>query len=133
MKYMSSAALITSTPVTRPTNSTTYLRNRPRFMRAARVWRTGCDAASLATMVTPAGLQGQAVCVSFDDLVGRTDDARRDAESDVLRCAQTDDELDLVRLDDRQVRGLGSFQDALHVARDLAKLGGEIGTIGHQP
>ena len=32
----SSAALITSTPPTRPTNSTTYLRKRPRLIRSPR-------------------------------------------------------------------------------------------------
>src|SRR5207253_414037 len=106
-----------------PTNSTTYLRNRPRFMRAARVRRTGRGTASLPAMVTPPGPAGQAGCASFDHLAGQSDDILRDAESDVLRGAQVDDEFDLVGLHDGQVRGLGSLQDAFDVARDLAKLG----------
>src|SRR5947209_3051420 len=112
---MSSAALITSTPVTSPTNSTTYLRNRPRFMRAARGWRTGWKAASLPAMVTPAGLPGQAGCASFNHLAGQSDDIRRDVEPDLLCRAQVDDELDLVGPHDGQVCRLGSFQDAFDI------------------
>src|SRR4051812_38125403 len=122
MKYMSSAALITSTPLTSPTNSTTYLRNRPRFMRTARMEWQGPGTALLPAMVTPPGPQGQAACASFDQLIGRRDDLFRDMESDFLGGSHIDDELDLLGLHDGQVRRLGSLEDALDIARDLAKL-----------
>src|SRR6476659_6385854 len=78
---MSSAALITSTPVTSPTNSTTYLRNSPRFMARP--------------MVARPGGAGQAPCkVSFDYLVGLYEHRLGQAEAKLAGGTPVQDQLE---------------------------------------
>ena len=68
----------------------------------------------------------------FDHLIGTGDQCRRNSEAESCRCLETDDKFDLRRLLDRQVCGLCSLQDFIHVARCATVLAGKIGAIAHE-
>src|SRR6516162_584339 len=68
----------------------------------------------------------------LDDLVGAGDQRRRNGEAESCRCLEIDDKFDLRRLLYRQVCGLCSLQDFIHVARCATVLAGKIGSIAHE-
>src|SRR6516165_3814871 len=65
----------------------------------------------------------------FDHLIGTGDQRSRNGEAESSRCLETDDKFDLCRLLDRQVCGLRSLQDFIHVARCATVLARKIGSI----
>src|SRR6516225_3168988 len=70
---------------------------------------------------------------SFDHLVGAREQRCWHIETKRLRSLQVDDELEFGRLNDRQVRRLGSLEDATGVNRRLPSLLPDVGSIAHQP
>ena len=71
--------------------------------------------------------------VSLDDLVGAGEDKRWDRHTERLRRLRVDDQFELARLLDREIGGLGSFQDAVdkigHAPRRLE----EVRAVGQKP
>src|SRR3954469_19687999 len=116
MKYMSSAALITSTPVTSPTNSTTYLRKSPRFMPGP--------------MVARPGRAGQArYSASLDHLVGLHQHRLRQSETERPGGALVQHQLEDRGLLDRQLGRPGAAQ---HLVEQLAGAAVHVGAVGRQ-
>src|SRR5436189_5300753 len=118
---MSSAALITSTPVTKPTNSTTYLRNRPRFMRGPGAGRRGAGEASIRSIV--------AYAASFDHLVGLNQDGSGHGDAERPRRTEVQHQLEHRGLLDRQVPRLGPAQ---HLVEQAAGPAEHVGGVGRQ-
>ena len=58
---------------------------------------------------------------------------RRHLDAERPRRLQVDDELELGRLHDRQVGGLGALEDAAGIDADLTKRVCEVGSVAHQP
>src|SRR5262249_52406487 len=70
---------------------------------------------------------------SFDHLVGDGEHAWGNGEAEQPRGLSVDDQLELARLDDRQVRGLGALEDATGIDAALTKRIREVGSVAHQP
>jgi hypothetical protein len=60
--------------------------------------------------------QAARLAASFDDLVGKGEDRSRDRQPQRLRRLEIDNQLVLGRLLDRQVGGLGAFEDLVDVS-----------------
>jgi hypothetical protein len=65
-------------------------------------------------------IQGLSVQSSFDHLVRPNQQLRRDRQADLIRRLEVYHQLELRRLPDRQIGGLGSLQDPVHVICDAA-------------
>src|SRR6516165_10004496 len=68
----------------------------------------------------------------FDDLVGAGEDKGWDRQAKVLRGPEVHDEIELDRLLDRQVSGLGALQDAIDIVGRPMEVVRNIRPIGHQ-
>src|SRR5262249_21007784 len=113
---MSSAALITSTPVTSPTNNTTYFRNSPRFMPGPMVAR-------------PGGAGQARYKTSFGHLVSLNEDRLWHGKAEGPRGAPIQHQFEDRGLLDRQVRRLGAAQ---HLVEQLAGAPPGVGRTGGQ-
>src|SRR2546426_5935208 len=69
----------------------------------------------------------------FDHLVRPEQDRLRDREAERLGGLEVDHELELCRLLDRQVAGLGAFEDFVNVGGRTAVQRGNVRAIGHEP
>jgi hypothetical protein len=69
----------------------------------------------------------------FDHLVGAREQHRRDFETKRPGGRQIDDQLELTRLHDRQVSGVGALEDATGIDADLTIRIRNVGSIAHQP
>src|SRR5262245_37131505 len=90
-------------------------------LRAALIGASGAGALG---GVTSAG--------SLDDLVGPGQDGRGDGETQSPRGLEVDDQLELRRLFDRQVRRPRALQDAVDVRRRAAVHVVKVRTVRHQ-
>src|SRR5215813_12484081 len=70
---------------------------------------------------------------SFDHLVGAGEQIWWHLDAECAGGRQIDDELELGRLHDRQIRGLGALEDATHIDADLTIRIPNVGSIAHQP
>ena len=70
---------------------------------------------------------------SFDHLVGAREQRRWNGEAESGRCLEIDDEFDLRRLLYRQLCGLCTLQDFIHVDCCSTVLVGDVGSVAHEP
>src|SRR5262245_47809171 len=70
---------------------------------------------------------------SLDQLVGALVEVKGNVESERLGRLQVDDKLEFRRLQNREVGGLGAFEDLTTVGADLTIHAHTIGVVGHQP
>src|SRR5712672_3610059 len=70
---------------------------------------------------------------SFDHLVGGSDQGRRNGEAEHPRGPGVDDQLELGRLHDRQIRRLRALEDAAGIDSDMTKRIRNGGSVAHQP
>src|SRR5262249_28749214 len=70
---------------------------------------------------------------SFDHLVGERKKRWRNGEAERLRGPQIDDQLELGRLFDRQVSGLFTPENPVHVDCRAFRQGVKVGSVGHEP
>ena len=70
---------------------------------------------------------------SLDDLVGAGKDRWRDREAESLRGLQIDDQLEIGRLLDRQIGGLGATEDLTGVNADVVICLRKDRPIANQP
>src|SRR5262249_51888906 len=70
---------------------------------------------------------------SFDHLVGGDEQLVRHGEAEHPRGLGVDDELELARLHDRQIRGLRALEDAAGIDPELTPCIGQARAIAHQP
>jgi hypothetical protein len=68
-----------------------------------------------------------------DHLIGDCEQHWRHVDAERPRRTQVDDELELGRLHDRQVGGLGALEDAAGIDASLTKHVREVGSVAHQP
>src|SRR5262249_9637143 len=69
----------------------------------------------------------------FDHLVGARQQHRRNFEAERLGGLEIDHQLEFRGLIDREVLGLGTFENLRHVVGAAAVHGREIDAIGHEP
>src|SRR5262249_57068266 len=77
--------------------------------------------------------QTEQVASSLDHLVGAGEQRRRHVEAKHPGGLGIDYQLELARLHDRQVRGLGAFEDTASVNSELPKRIDNVGSVAHQP
>src|SRR5437870_5551081 len=70
---------------------------------------------------------------SFNHLVGAREQRWRHVEAERPRRLEVDDQLQLARLYNRQVRRLSTFEDAAHIGADLTIRIQRVGPVAHQP
>src|SRR5262245_1249609 len=70
---------------------------------------------------------------SLDHLVGGGAERRRHGEAKHPGRLRVDDQLELARLHDRQVRGFGALEDATGIIADLTIHIHDVASVGHQP
>src|SRR5713101_4410501 len=71
-------------------------------------------------------------CRSLDDLIRPPQQRRRDPQPEGLGGLEVDDQLELRRLLDGQVGGLGAFENLVHVGRGAPKQISSVRSIGHK-
>src|SRR5215475_676223 len=71
-------------------------------------------------------------CRSLDDFIRPLQQRRRDREPQRLRGLEVDQQLELRWLLDREVGGLGTLEDLVHVGCGAAEVIGEGWSVGHQ-
>src|SRR5262249_49266314 len=81
----------------------------------------------------PARVGGKPVDNSFDHLVGDGEKRRWNRDAKHPRGLGVDDQLELRRLHDRQVRRLCALEDAADIAADLASRVVRVASVAHQP
>src|SRR5215510_2929015 len=69
---------------------------------------------------------------SFDHLVGGREERRRHGEAKQPGGLGVDNQLELARLHDRQVRGLGALEDATRIDAHLTPRIWKAGSVAHQ-
>src|SRR5215467_12648239 len=69
----------------------------------------------------------------LDDFVRPREHRRRDREAEGLGGLQVDDELELGRLFDREVTGLGTFEDPVDLSGEAGNVLQGRGSVGEQP
>src|SRR5262245_30843264 len=69
----------------------------------------------------------------FDYLIGGSDQGRRNGEAEHPRGPGVDDQLELGRLHDRQIRRLRALEDAAGIDSDMTKRIRNVGSVAHQP
>ena len=69
----------------------------------------------------------------FDHLVGDREHVLRYLDAERSRRLQVDGELELGRLQHRQVGGLRAFEDFTGIDADLTKRVHDVGSVAHQP
>jgi hypothetical protein len=70
---------------------------------------------------------------SLDQPTRPDEHLRRNCHADLLRCLEIDHQLKLRRLLHRQIGGLGSLQDSVHVICDAPVAVREVRPVGHEP
>ena len=70
--------------------------------------------------------------ILLDDLVGEQEDRSWDGQAELAGGLQVDDEVELDRLLDRQVAGLGALQDAVDIVGGAGKVVRHIGSVRYQ-
>src|SRR5262249_21522332 len=70
---------------------------------------------------------------SLDHLIRTCQHVRRNRQTDLLRCFQIDDELELHRLLDRKITSLGTFENLVHISGGAAEQVGKAHTVAHKP
>src|SRR5262249_48140801 len=70
---------------------------------------------------------------SFDHLVGAGEDAGRKLDTYRLSGVEVNHQLEFRSLLDREVLGLGAFENFYHIVSTAAVHGGEIDAVGHEP
>src|ERR1700704_2084954 len=89
-------------------------------------------------MVGGAGVRGSACCKpetpprSLDHLIGPLQEGGRDRQAERLCGLEVDDEIELRRLLDGQVGGLGALQDSVNVDCSTSFHLGNIYSVGHE-
>ena len=66
-------------------------------------------------LISNAVLSTRYSALSFYDLVRSRQHVRRNRQTDLLGGFEVDDEFELGGLLDRKIRGLGAFQDLVHI------------------
>src|SRR5262249_37834166 len=85
-------------------------------MNSRRLARNSIQKIPVESMTAVSSMQVRAAhSNSFDHLVGAREQHRRNFESDALCGPQVDHQLELRRLNDRQIGGPGAFEDATRV------------------
>ena len=69
----------------------------------------------------------------FDHLIGGSDQGRRNGEAEHRRGPGVDDQLELGRLHDRQIRRLRALEDAAGIDSNMTKRIRRVGSVTHQP
>src|SRR5262249_50579429 len=80
----------------------------------------------------PAGSHQLCLAHSFDHLVGAGEQAIRHGEAERPRRLEVDDQHELARLHDRQLRGLGTLEDATGIDAQLTVLIRKARSVAHQ-
>src|SRR5215471_1382461 len=70
---------------------------------------------------------------SLDDVIGSEQQRLRDGETDLLGRLEIDDELELRRLLDRNIAGLGTFQNLVHIHGGAPVQVGNVHSVKHKP
>src|SRR5262245_28772055 len=68
-----------------------------------------------------------------DHLVGEDVELRRDRHAERVGGLAIDHQVEFRRLLDRQVAGLGAFEDLIHIRRGAAEKIGKVLAVAHQP
>src|SRR5215471_21097909 len=69
---------------------------------------------------------------SLDDVIGSEQQRLRDGETDLLGRLEIDDELELRRLLDRNIAGLGTFQNLVHIHGGAPVQVGNVHAVRHK-
>src|SRR5262245_32566365 len=75
----------------------------------------------------------QQIARLFDHLVSAGKQRRRNGDAEQLRRLNIDNQLELSRLHDRKVRGLGALENPTGIDAELAMHVGNAGAVAHQP
>src|SRR5262249_60088186 len=75
---------------------------------------------------------GMTTEISLDHLVGDCEDARRHGEAERLRGLHVDHQLELARLDDRQISGLRALENLPGIKTGLASRLRPAAAVAHQ-
>src|SRR4030095_15113389 len=70
---------------------------------------------------------------SFDHFIRPRQHIRRNRQADLLGSFQIDNELELFWLLHRQIAGLGTFQNLVHVSSSAPEQVGQARAVGHKP
>src|SRR5262249_28620211 len=69
----------------------------------------------------------------FDHLIRPRQHIRRNCQADLLRGLEIDDQLELLRLLDREISGLCAFQNLVHIRSSAPEQIVNVWAVGHEP